>query len=111
MKRNISLILVLIILVAALVGCSGTKYKDGEYTGEGEGMNPMKVLVTVKDGEISSVDITEQDETEGYSEEALEKIPQLIVDKNSTDVDAISSATITSNGIKDSVDNALEGAK
>lgn len=110
-KRNIAIVLTLILLVTALVGCGGTKYTDGTYTGEGTGMEPMKVSVEIKDGKIASVEITENDESEGYCEEALEQIPQIIVDKNSTDVDAVSGATITSNGIKEAVDNALESAK
>lgn len=107
MKRHISLILVLMLLTAVLVGCSGNKYEDGEYTGEATGMEPMTVSVTVTEGKISAVEVVEQNETEGYSEEALVEIPKIIVEKNSTDVDALSGATLTSNGIKKAVNDAL----
>lgn len=107
MKKHISLILVLMLLTAVLVGCSGNKYEDGEYTGEATGIEPMKVSVTVTEGKISAVEVVEHNESEGYSEEALEKIPNLIVEKNSTDIDALSGATMTSNGIKNAVNDAL----
>lgn len=107
MKKHISLILVLMLLATTLVGCGGESYEDGEHTGEATGMEPMKVSVTVEDGEISAVEVTEHNETEGYSEEALEQIPEAIVEKNSTDVDAVSGATMTSTGIKDAVNDAL----
>lgn len=107
MKKHISLILVLISLTVVLVGCGGETYEDGEHTGQAEGFEPMEVLVTVEDGEISSVEITEENETDEYASEAFEKIPDLIVEKNSTDVDAISGATLTSQGIIDAVNDAL----
>lgn len=112
MKKHISMVLVLVLLATTLVGCGGgAKYEDGTYEGEATGMETIKVSVEVKDGEIASVEVTEQNESPGYSEPALEKIPGAIVEKNSTDVDAVSGATVTSEGIKDAVNNALEGAK
>lgn len=107
MKKHISLILVLISLTVVLVGCGGETYEDGEHTGQAEGFNQIEVLVTVEEGEISSVEITEEDETDEYAAEALEKLPDLIAEKNSTDVDAISGATVTSQGIINAVNNAL----
>ncbi|NLL82524.1 MAG: FMN-binding protein [Tissierellia bacterium] len=111
MKKTISLALVLVLIAISLVGCGGSSLKDGTYTGEGEGMAPLKVEVTVTDGKIADVKVTEEDETPDFSGPALEQIPALIVEKNSTDVDAVSGATITSNAIKDAVNNALESAK
>ena len=113
MKKHISMFLIMVLVAATLVGCGGggAKYEDGTYEGEAEGMAPLKVSVTVEDGKIADVEITEQNETEGFAEPALEQIPQAIVDKNSTDVDAVSGATVTSTAIKEAVDNALEQAK
>ena len=112
MKKYISMVLILILVATTLVGCGGSKLKDGTYTGEAAGMSPgLKVSVEVAEGKISSVEVTEHAETEGYCEEALEQIPGAIVEKNSTDVDAVSGATLTSNAIKEAVNQALEGAK
>lgn len=113
MKKHISLILVVVLLATALVGC-GSKdagLTDGTYTGEAQGMSLVKVSVTVTDGKISDVEVTEHDETPGFYEPAVEEIPDAIVNKNSTDVDAVSGATVTSNAIKEAVDKALEQAK
>lgn len=113
MKKHISMILVVVLLATALVGCGKKEagLKDGTYIGEAEGMAPLKVSVTVAEGKISAVEVTEQDETPGFCEPALEQIPAAIVDKNSTEVDAVSGATVTSNAIKDAVNSALEQAK
>lgn len=112
MKKHISMIMIFVLLATALVGCGGgAKYNDGTYVGEAEGMDLLKVEVTVEEGKIANVEITEHNESEGYSDPAIEQIPGAIVEKNSTDVDAVSGATITSNAIKEAVDNALEGAK
>lgn len=111
MKKHISMVLVLVLLATALVGCGGAKYEDGTYEGEATGMELLKVSVEVKDGEIASVEVTEHNESEGYSEPALEQIPEAIAENNSTDVDAVSGATVTSEAIKEAVANALEGAQ
>lgn len=110
MKKIISLALILVLIATALVGCGGAKYKDGTYTGEAEGMYPLKVTVEVKDGKIASVDV-EHEETDGIGTLAVDQLPGAIVEKNSTDVDGVSGATLTSNGIKEAVNKALEGAK
>lgn len=112
MKKTISIALILVLIATALVGCSGAAYKDGTYPGEADGMNgPVKVEVTVTDGKIANVEVTEHAETEGISDPAIEQIPDAIVEKNSTDVDSVSGATITSDAIKAAVNSALEGAK
>ncbi len=106
------------LLAAILVACgSSNTYKDGTYTGEAPGIDanhPIKVEVNVTDGKIASVDIVDHGESADKIPEvqdALDQLPGIITEKNSTDVDSIVGATITSNGIKAAVDNALEEAK
>ena len=112
MKKLISLSLILVLVATTLVGCGGAKFKDGTYNGEAQGMKgPVKVQVEVAEGKIANVEVVEQTETEGISDPALEQIPALIVEKNSTDIDAVAGATITSDAIKEAVNKALETAK
>lgn len=111
MKKTISLALILVLIATTLVGCGGAKLTDGTYEGEGQGMAPLKVEVVVTEGKIASVEVIEHAETEGISDPALEQIPALIVEKNSTEVDAVAGATVTSTAIVDAVNKALENAK
>ncbi len=86
------------------------KYKDGTYTGVGKGKNPdLKVAVTIKDNKITNVEIISNNETKG--KEALNTIPNKIVDTQSTDVDVVSGATMTSKGIMEAVNDALSQAE
>jgi uncharacterized protein with FMN-binding domain/Pyruvate/2-oxoacid:ferredoxin oxidoreductase delta subunit len=86
------------------------QYKDGIYTGIGQGKSPdLKVAVTVKDDKITNVEILSNNETKG--KEAIKTIPNKIVEKQSTDVDAVSGATMTSKGIMEAVNNALSQAE
>ncbi|EKQ51895.1 MULTISPECIES: FMN-binding protein [unclassified Clostridium] len=88
------------------------EYKDGTYTGVGEGKNPnlkVSVTVTVSNGKVSNIDVLSANEPNG--EEALKIIPKEIIDEQSTDVDVVSGATMTSNGILMAVDDALSQAE
>jgi uncharacterized protein with FMN-binding domain/Pyruvate/2-oxoacid:ferredoxin oxidoreductase delta subunit len=86
------------------------KYKDGTYAGVGQGKNPdLKVAVTIKDNKITNVEIVSNNETKG--KEALNVVPKEIIDMQSTSVDAVSGATMTSNGIMAAVNDALSQAE
>lgn len=71
----------------------------------------LTVKVCVKDGVIASVEVIDQKETEGIGTLAIEALPQAIVDANSTQVDTVASATITSKAILEAVDDALSQVK
>ena len=96
---------------AASAGADGI-YNAGTYTGSADGKNgPVTVEVTVSDTAITEVKVTEHQETEGIADPAIADVPAAIVEKNSTDVDGSTGATITSDAIKAAVDAALESAK
>lgn len=81
---------------------------DGTFTGSAEGHNDQLTLdVTVENGEISQIDVTEHSETEGISDPAFEQVPEQIIESNSTDVEIVSGATFTSEAIINAVNNAL----
>lgn len=87
-------------------------YKDGTYTGTGKGNNgDITVEVVVSGGNITTITLTDHEETEGIYEAAEKGIVAEIIKKQMTDVDAVSGATNTSNGIKEAVANALNDAK
>ncbi|GIM28448.1 hypothetical protein CPJCM30710_11140 [Clostridium polyendosporum] len=87
-------------------------YKDGVYTGTGRGFQPnLKVSVTVKDGKITEIKILSHNETPGFYEKAFSIVPKEIVSKQATDVDTVSGATRSSNGIIAAVSDALKNAR
>lgn len=114
-KKALSLALALT-LCLNLGACTTKKeegYTPGTYVGISEnGMGgKLTVEVTVDEKAITAVEVTKHAETAGISDPAIEKIPAAIQEANSTEVDSISGATITSDAIKEAVANALAVAR
>ena len=90
-------------------------YKDGVYTGSAQGNNgTVAVSVTVENGKIKSIDVTEQKETESYWEMAKATIANLLGLGDDTAIAAVDTktgATRSSEAIKTAVQNALKSAK
>ncbi len=87
-------------------------YIDGTYTGMADGFRPgLTVEVVIENGYIASVDVVAHNEkNERFYGEPIAVIPEEIVAAQSTDVDIVTGATFTSNGIKNAVNNALANA-
>ena len=86
--------------------------KDGAYQGTGRGMaSDIAVDVVVAGGKIESVTVTAASDTPGIFEAAVEKMPAKFVEAQSTNVDVVAGATMTSNGIIAAVEDALSKAK
>ena len=87
------------------------KYIDGTYTGTGVGYRPgLNVTVTVSGGRITKIEIGSNNETPSFSMMPFRIIPQEIITSQSTQVDAVSGATRSSDGIMIAVSNALKNA-
>ena len=83
-------------------------FTDGTYTGTGKGMGgDLTVTVVVENGSITSITVDTHNETPGISDPALERVPAAIIAAQSVDVDTVSGATMTSNGIMTAVKDAL----
>jgi len=84
---------------------------ENEYLGVGKGNNgDVKVKVTIVDGKLTAVEVAEHQETESISVEAIEKLPAMILEAQSADVDNISGATMTADAIKGAVKDAMTQA-
>ena len=85
--------------------------KDGEYSATVDGQNgPMTVKVVVTEGKIASVEVTENNETQGIAAPAIESVTAAIVANNDATVDTVAGATLTSNRIMSAVALCLEEA-
>lgn len=113
MKKNLRTLMALVLCLAMAMTMSVSalaQTADGVYEGSGQGLNgPIKVSVTVSGGTITDVKVLEHAETPGISDPAVAQIPAAIVAANSAEVDNVSSATFTSEGIKAAVAAALSG--
>lgn len=86
--------------------------KDGIYDAEARGMAGLvKVKLTVKDQKIVAADLDLSTETPQYGQKAEKQLENEILTKQSADIDAVSGATFTSNGVKEAVTDALKQAK
>ena len=108
-------------LLAGIQGVLGTEpvseagndsiYNDGTYTGDAKGYGGnIKVQVVIAGGEITNIEVlSAKDEDEAYYNTAIRIIDNML-DKQTPNVDTISSATYTSTGIKNAVIAALKQA-
>ncbi|MEW9093777.1 MAG: FMN-binding protein [Clostridiaceae bacterium] len=107
------------VMVAALgltlVACGGgskAAFKDGDYKATTKGHNgDLTVNVQVADGKIKEIKVTDHKETEGIFDGVEENLIPEIIKKQSTEVDTISGATVSSKAVIEAVNKALEEGK
>lgn len=104
-----------LILPMAAAACFGMAAQaavtDGTYTASGAGKDgDVVVETTFEGGVITSVVVTEQNETPEIAALPLEQIPAAIVDANAYNVDSVTGATVTSEAIKSAVADAITQA-
>ena len=84
-------------------------YADGSFEGECEGYRgTVRVRVTVADGKIANVEMLSNVDDAAYFGRAWAVLPGQVVAKQTTDVDTVSGATYSSEGILGAVADALE---
>lgn len=98
-------------IAGSVTGTAGAKDVPADAitaTGSAPGMNGDVTVQVVADADgIYKVQVTDEKETEGIGSVAVDKLPQRIYEAQSTDVDGISGATVTSNAIRQAVLSAL----
>lgn len=86
-------------------------WADGTYIETAKGRkSDFKVTVVIRNGYMESVFVGDNEETPDKGGVAIAQLPDEIVSAQSYDVDAVSGATVTSDGIKDAVAGCLEKA-
>ena len=87
------------------------EFKDGTYTAVGTGIGgDVEVIAEVKDGEIVSIVLGEHGETEGIFEAAVDGVIPQIIKGQTTEVDVVANATVTSNAIIEAVEDIMDQA-
>ena len=95
----------------AVQAADAPSFKAGTYEAKAAGMHgDVVVKTTFSASRIEKVEVVKQTETQGIGTKAVEVIPGRITDAQSTKVDGVSGATITSNAIKTAVDDCIRQA-
>jgi urocanate reductase len=118
MKKLTKLVLS-VLMATSMVACSSSSsssstglYTAGTYTGEADGFGgTVKVTITVDSSSITDVTCEGPDETETVGGAALEELAEQIKTAQSSEIDGVSGATFTSDGIKEAAAKAIELAK
>ena len=119
MKKLLPVVLSLSMLFGALPAPAfaaegdgqGTQWSDGVWEGTGKGFGgDVGVQVTIENGAITAVTSPEHEGESFWDTYELDTLLEAIVTANSAEVDAISGATKSSNGVKEAVQLALNRA-
>ena len=115
-KKSVSALAMAAVIAVSLFGYGcGTKSTSagvsGDFTGTAKGMGgDVTVTLTLEDGKITDCTAEGKDETPGIGTLALEQLPAQIAETGSIAVDGVSTATITSDAIKEAAAAALTAA-
>ncbi len=89
----------------------GAMYVPGTYSGEGQGVrSTIQVDVTFSEDAITDIKVTGHGETRNVADIALETIPAEVLRYQSLDVDVVTSATFTSRGVLNAIEDACKKA-
>ena len=107
-----------LLLVVGMIGCAQKKestmthtVNDGSYTGIGTGYNGyITVSVSFRNGILTNVIVTDEQETDAVSDAPLNKIPEYVINEQSLNVDVSTGATQTSKAVIEAIGNAITAA-
>lgn len=85
-----------------------SRLPEGQYTGEGEGFfDVLQVNFTIKDGKIQDLQV-EHNDTPGVADPAFSRLIETISTGQTLDVDAVSGATYSSQGLFAAIRDAVK---
>lgn len=115
MKKLTPAILAALTLSFSLAAYSSdaAQYKDGVYTGKGQGKEgEIEVSVSISDGKIANAEVVQHEDTEALMMGVVDNVvPELLETQDIDKVDAVTGATMSSQGVIDAIRQALEQAK
>lgn len=86
-------------------------FRDGIYRAESPGWTGMAVAVHIEDGRLACVEVLKAKGTPRYYDRVVRRLPVLMKEKGSPEVDGITGATLSCNSLKEAVRAALKQAR
>lgn len=97
--------------IPMIASANDVHFNAGTYEATAEGIHgPVVVKTTFSSNKIEAVRIIKQSETEGIGTIAVAELPNKIITAQSTKIDGIAGATVTSRAIFSAVNNCIEQA-
>jgi uncharacterized protein with FMN-binding domain len=104
----------ILFLLIVICGCAALAVRYGVenggeiFEGTGQGFRgPISVQVRMNEDSITEIEIIDSVEDRLVGETAMEELIDLVILYNTTDIDAVSGATESSNGFLEAVRNAI----
>ncbi len=97
--------------VDSVPAASGPAFRDGIYRAESPGWTGMSVAVHIEDGRLACVEVLKAKGTPRYYDRVVRRLPVLMKEKGSAEVDGITGATLSCNSLKEAVRAALKQAR
>lgn len=109
MKYFLFSVLALVVIASGCAIFGGGAAFEGEvYEGTGQGFRgPVTVQVRVSGGSIIDIVIIDSAEDRFVGGAAMEELAEMVIEYNTTDVDAVTGATESSRGFLEAVDDAI----
>lgn len=112
MKRFISVLLPLALMLSFVPPAFAANYAPGTYTGEGNGFGgKVAATIIISSDKVTSCTLTGNGETPAIGGAALAKLEQQVEVSGNAEIDGVAGATMTSNAAKAAVAAALKSAK
>ncbi len=111
MKRLVAGFLAVLMVLVGCVAAGAEGMTPGTYTAEAEGFHgTIKLEVTVDAEAITGIEVVEHSETAGIGEAALPVLVESVLEHQTTGVDSVAGATVTSEAFKAALTDALTEA-
>ncbi|MDI9520454.1 MAG: flavocytochrome c [Bacillota bacterium] len=111
MNKRLNALFLVIALMIAVLGGSAAGYTAGSYDVTVQGFGgEMKVTATFTNDKLESIVVGDNNETPNIGSNAIEQLPDKIVEAQSLAIDSITGATVTSDAIKKAVEEAITAA-
>ncbi|MDR0663545.1 MAG: FMN-binding protein [Spirochaetaceae bacterium] len=113
MNKNLIIACVCAALAAACLSFkSMTVFEAGKWEGFGKGYNgTIHVVVETDSTSIIDINVLQEDEDLLIGVEAIAELKEFVLETDSTETDAISGATASSEGFMEAVEDALSKAR
>lgn len=111
MKNIVRMLLCLALVLCLCAGSAlAAAYTPGEYTGKGQGFQPLTVTITVDESAITGVTVDVSGETPGFGADHAAEFEAAVLAAQGEAIDTIAACTLTTAGVNEAVRAALNEA-